>query len=296
MAIKDQGRRGHNFILNRAYDQELGGVQERLSRFQSEWPERHIDIGGAIWSYRRTGDSTCPLVMLPGVQGGGDMFFEIGLKLGRQLDMLTVTAPPIVGVRDLADAQAQFLHSLEIPHVDLFGSSLGGYIAQVFTIRYPHLVRRLFLSNTFVDAAPFLATQPPLAAISRMPASYLVNSNLKSMLGAPAFDSGERALHAVLQTLVGTTQSPESYKARVLTLLGAVPVSRVPLADNEVVLIDDDADPEILPQMRSTIRERYRNGRRYTIEHGGHLPAVQRPSAVIDVICAELLSEPLSNM
>src|SRR5260370_28164817 len=38
--------------------------------------------------------------------------------------------------------------SLGLPQIDVLGFSLGGYVAQRFVLRHPHLVRRLVLAGT----------------------------------------------------------------------------------------------------------------------------------------------------
>jgi hypothetical protein len=62
----------------------------------------------------------------------------------------------------------------------------------------------------------------------------------------------------------------------------------MPVSDDRVVLIDDDADPNILPEMRALIRGRYGSAWQYMIGGGGHLPAIQRPHSVVSVLLDRL--------
>lgn len=86
----------------------------------------------------------------------------------------------------------------------------------------------------------------------------------------------------------GLVQTVDEYKARLMTLLGGRSIDRIPVSDNRVVLIDDDADPGILPEMRALIRGRCGSAWHYMIGGGGHLPAVQRPYSVVSVLLARL--------
>jgi pimeloyl-ACP methyl ester carboxylesterase len=259
-------------------------VLDRLEYFQSTYEEQAIVVGGEKWRYRRTGASDRPLVMLPGIQGGGSVFFDVAVALAGKVDILTVTAPPLVDPEAMADSQAEFLTALGIECADMFGSSLGGYLLQVFGIRHPHRLAQVFLANTFADAGPFLSKAPSLDTIAAQPPSQVMEEGLRPMLDSPASDPGQVAMQTVMRMLVGLVQTAEEYKARMMTLLGSTAIGRIPISDEKIIVIDDDADPSILPEMRCLIRARYASAQQYMIARGGHLPAIQRPSAVVSVL------------
>src|ERR1700730_14416616 len=127
--IKGRCSAGHSVAVYQPYLLNVDKVADRLTRFQSTYQEKVSLIDSKRWRYRRTGNSARPLVMLPGIQGGGAVFFDVALALGDKLDLIMVTAPPIVDAAAMADAQAEFLLALAILKLDLFGSSLGGYLA-----------------------------------------------------------------------------------------------------------------------------------------------------------------------
>ena len=274
--------------IHQPYLLEVDKVVDRLTHFQSIYQEKVSLIDGQRWRYRRTGNSARPLLMLPGIQGGGSVFFDVALVLGAELDLITVTAPPIVDAAAMADAQAEFLRALHIQKADLFGSSLGGYLAQVFSIRHPDVVRQVFLANTFSDPRPFLAKAPSSDSVAAQPAADVMASNLAPVLTIHPTDAGQVAMQTVMRSLVGPVQTADEYKARLMTLLESRPIDRMPFSDDRVVLIDDEADPGILPEMRSLIRDRYGSAWHYMIAGGGHLPAIQRPYSVVSALLDRL--------
>ena len=286
--IKGRSSVGHSVAVYQPYLLDVDEVADRLTRFQSTYQEKASVIDGQSWRYRRTGNSARPLVMLPGIQGGGSVFFDVARALGGKLDLITVTAPPIVDAAAMADAQAEFLLALRIQKIDLFGSSLGGYLAQVFSIRHPDMVGQIFLANTFADARPVLAKAPSADSVAAQAAAEVMTSNIAPMLTAHATDAGQVAMQTVMRSLVGPVQTADEYKARLMTLLQSRPIDRMPVSDDRVVLIDDDADPNILPEMRALIRGRYGSAWHYMIGGGGHLPAIQRPRSVVSVLLDRL--------
>jgi pimeloyl-ACP methyl ester carboxylesterase len=158
----------------------------------------------------------------------------------------------------------------------------------VFASRHPDRLRKILLANTFADPGPFLANALSPAKVAAQPAGQVPAQNLGAMLGAPANDAGQVALQSVMRALVGPVQTADEYKARLMTLLEAVAILRVPIADDRIVLIDDDEDPGILPAMRAFMRERYRSAPHYMIVGGGHLPAIQRPNSVASILLDRL--------
>ena len=54
----------------------------------------------------------------------------------------------------MADDAVAFILALDLAEVDLFGFSLGGFVAQVIALSHPDLVRRLILAGTGPKGAP----------------------------------------------------------------------------------------------------------------------------------------------
>jgi pimeloyl-ACP methyl ester carboxylesterase len=259
-------------------------VLERLEIYRRAYAVRQIAVDGHVWSYRRTGTGGDPVVLLPGIEGGGSVFFEVALMLEAELELLMVTAPPMVALEALVDGHAAFLRAIGSPRVRVVGSSLGGYLAQALALRHRALVAQLFLVNTFIDPTPLVSTLPPATVFEQMPAVQVAAKTLEPLLSAPALDAGQRAMRLVMRELVGKEQPVEDFKARVLTLLGGPPLERAGLDDANVVVVDDDHDLSIPHETRAAVRERYRGARQYVIDRGGHLPAIQRPHALAMVL------------
>lgn len=101
----------------------------------------------------------------------------------------------------------------------------------------------MFLANTFIDPRPFLANAPSSNNVAAQAAEEVVASNLAPILTTHPTDAGQVAMQTVMRSLVGPVQTADEYKARLMTLLESRPIDRMPISDDHVVLIDDDADP-----------------------------------------------------
>ena len=260
---------------------------DRLALFQRSFPRSSVKTAGAVWTFRRTpgqGPQATTMLMLPGIQGGGDVFFDTAQRLGAALPLLTVDAPDLDDVSTMTAATAAFLDELGLQRVHVLGASLGGYLAQAFALAHPERVDQLLIANGFYDPRPFLSKLPPAATFAAMDADSLVRKNLAPLLEAPAEDPGVASLQAIMAALVGPVQSLTNYKSRLLLLMGAGPLDRPLIPDSRVMVIDDDQDPLVPAEMRNAVRSRYANAERHAVTGGGHMPAIQRPAEFAELV------------
>lgn len=97
---------------------------------------------------------TEPIVLIGGAFQRKEQWGRLETELASFADVVTVdlpgwgaadTLPARYGTNWLAEATAQLLYDLDLPHVNLFGGSYGSAIAYQVAGRYPHLVRRTIL-------------------------------------------------------------------------------------------------------------------------------------------------------
>lgn len=268
-----------------------------LTEFQTRYPERVLSVGGAEWRIRQTCTSSINLMLLPGAQGTGDVFFKTALELGSRINCITVTPPAWSEIDLLAEALQGVLDAIALAKVDLLGSSLSGYLAQVFATRHAERIGSLLLTSTFFDAGEIQKAMPspeqlaklsPEVVAKELPV-WLIPENLRAV--------GSNEVKSVLGTMVGATQPLATLKSRALALALARPVGRVPIPDERVVIIDADDDPVIPQRTRQALRDRYHGATRHSISGGGHYPAILRPEAFAGAITQTLLgSAALSHL
>src|ERR1700704_5526383 len=121
-------------------------------------PTRFVEANGIRYAYRRFGsESGTPLVFLQHCRGGvdsWDLLVTDGLAQGRPVILFNNAgvASSSGETPDTVDAMADhlttFVNALGLPQIDVLGFSIGGYVAQSFVLRHPHLVRRLVLVGT----------------------------------------------------------------------------------------------------------------------------------------------------
>ena len=128
-----------------------------MSMHNSE-PTRFVNVDGARFAYRRFGNPIgTPIVLLQHFMGNLDNYdpaITDALARGREVILTdntgvgasTGTAPETVA--GMARDAASLIDALGLEQDDLFGFSMGGYVAQQIAVDRPDLLRRLILVGT----------------------------------------------------------------------------------------------------------------------------------------------------
>jgi pimeloyl-ACP methyl ester carboxylesterase len=121
-------------------------------------PTRFAELDGTRFAYRRFGNPVgTPIVLLQHFMGNLDNYdpeITDTLAAGREViltdnagvGLSTGQAPETVA--GMAQDAASLIDALGLGQIDLFGFSMGGYVAQQIAVERPELVRRLILVGT----------------------------------------------------------------------------------------------------------------------------------------------------
>ena len=121
-------------------------------------PTLFVDVDGTRFAYRRFGNPIgTPIVLLQHFMGNLDNYdpaITDALATGREViltdntgvGLSTGAAPETVA--GMARDAATLIDALGLEQVDLFGFSMGGFVAQQIAVDRPDLVRRLILVGT----------------------------------------------------------------------------------------------------------------------------------------------------
>jgi pimeloyl-ACP methyl ester carboxylesterase len=137
-------------------------------------PTRFAQASGIRFAYRRFGNPVgTPIVLLQHFMGNLDNYdpaITDALAAGREViltdnagvGLSTGQAPETVA--DMARDAASLIDALGLKRVDLFGFSMGGYVAQQLAVDRPELLRRLILVGTGPRGGEGMAQLAPAAA------------------------------------------------------------------------------------------------------------------------------------
>jgi pimeloyl-ACP methyl ester carboxylesterase len=136
----------------------LGSAWNEMGSAQVPAPTQFVQAGGTRFAYRRFGNPTgTPLVMLQHFMGNLDNYdpaITDALAMGREViltdnagvGLSSGMAPETVA--EMGRDAAGLIDALGLKQVDLFGFSMGGFVAQQVALDRPDLVGRLILVGT----------------------------------------------------------------------------------------------------------------------------------------------------
>jgi pimeloyl-ACP methyl ester carboxylesterase len=136
-------------------------------------PTQYVEANGIRYAYRRFGvGDQLPLVCLQHFRGGLDNWDRLvtdGLAQNRNVILFNNAgiASSEGDPADTIDAMAKhvitFVDALGLEEIDLFGFSMGGFVAQNVVLNRPKLVRRLILAGTGPEGGEGMVGYPDLA-------------------------------------------------------------------------------------------------------------------------------------
>jgi pimeloyl-ACP methyl ester carboxylesterase len=134
-----------------------------MAKTFSELPNQRVSAADGIeYTYRDTGDSGVPLVLLQHFRGNLDNWDPALIDaLASTRRVVTFDNPGVGGstgtTPDTVDGMAHdaiaFLAAMEFSQVDLLGFSIGSFVAQEIALMRPALVRRLVLASSAPQGA-----------------------------------------------------------------------------------------------------------------------------------------------
>lgn len=142
--------------------------------FRSWVAQQRVSLGNVnekIWKYYDFGPKEAtPLVCIPGASGTAEIFYKQMISLcPKGYRIVSVQPAPYDTHQGWCKGFDRFLDKIGAPKAHLFGTSLGGYLAQCYAQFRPARVASLILNNTFSDTQYFHDNSPCAAMFSLMP-------------------------------------------------------------------------------------------------------------------------------
>lgn len=237
-------------------------------------------------AFKRSGNGR-PLLLLHGAEADHSMFDAFGALLAPHFTVIaydqrdsgeTRNPPSPYGLAELADDAGALIAALGYQRVHVFGTSLGGAIAQLLAARHPARIDRLVLSSTFRPGLALPAINPEefprIAALrSRLPGSA---AELARYFYTPDY----LAAHPeVASRFAGTTRNEEQKQRRAAILTRPVEFELSSISSPTLVLAG--SEDRLIPKAHTLALAREIAGAKTAVIAGvGHVGTIQDPAAV----------------
>ncbi|KAH7664690.1 Maspardin protein [Dioscorea alata] len=206
--------------------------------FKSRVPLHKISVGAKQWRYYDFGPKDVPpLICIPGIAGTADVFYKQIMFLSMKgYRVISIDIPCIWNHHEWIHAFEKFLDAINVHHVHLYGTSLGGFLSQLFAQHRPRRVKSLVLSNTFLDTHKFSAAMPWSSVVSWSPSFLLKRYILSGIHDGPH----EPFIADSVDFVVGQVEalSRDDLASRLTLNANAVAVGALFLSDSFITIMD----------------------------------------------------------
>jgi pimeloyl-ACP methyl ester carboxylesterase len=190
------------------------------------------------------------------------------------------------GIDELADDAAALIAALGHRRAHIFGTSLGGVIAQMLAVRHPQRVDRLVLSSTFRAGTSPLPLNPEVFA--RIAALRAGLPETAAQIAGYFFPADHIAAHPEVVGIFAGNSRGAAQKQRRAGIL-ARPVAADLAAIAALTLILAGAEDRLIPPAHTlSLAGGIAGARTVTIAGIGHVGTLQAPAAVAREVLAFL--------
>lgn len=248
--------------------------------FKSQVPLHKIPIGAKQWRYYDAGPKVVPpLICLPGTSGTSDVYYKQIMSLSMKgYRVISVDIPRVWSHHEWVQAFEKFLDSIDVHYIHLYGTSLGGFLAQLFAQHRPRRVRSLILSNTFLETHTFSAAMPWAPIVGWTPSFLLKRYVLIGIPKGPHEPFIADSVDFVVSQV--ETLSRDDLASRLTLTVDTASVGPLLLSDSFITLIDTNDHGAISQQLKDQVSERYPGARRAYLKTGGDFPFLSRSDEV----------------
>ncbi len=256
-----------------------------------------IEANGTLIAFERNGEGP-PLLLLHGAEADHSMFDAFGALLAPHFTVIaydqrdsgaTRNPPSPYGLDELAEDAAALIAALGYQRTNVFGTSLGGVIAQVLAAKHPTHVDHLVLSSTFRVGAPLMSINP-----EGFPKFAELRNRLPDTVREFAeyfFPRDYIVSHPeVLGIFTGNKRDAEQKQRRAAILARPVEIELSAITAPTLVLVGGE-DRLIPPAHTLSLAREIAGAQTATIAGVGHVGTIQHPAAVAREVQAFLKAQ-----
>lgn len=246
----------------------------------------HVEANGISNAFKRVGNGP-PIVLLHGAEADHSMFDAFAAVLGSRFTVIapdqrdsgsTKNPDEAYGFGELADDVGAMIAALGYTRAHVFGTSLGGVIAQVLAVRHPTRLDGLILSSTFRVGMPLAeinpAGAPKIAELrSQLPGSL---PELARFFFPDAYIQGHPE---ALNIFTGNKRTDEQKRRRAAILATPVTCDLHHVTSRTLVLAGSE-DRLIPPSHTLDLASDIAGAKTATLPGIGHVGTIQAPALV----------------
>jgi pimeloyl-ACP methyl ester carboxylesterase len=260
-----------------------------LSLLRAEHTIQRVSIDGLDWEYIDAGKGSLPLILLPGAMGTSETFYKQILGFKGSQRIISVNYPAVTDPALITEGLASLIEALGLQKINLFGTSLGGYIAQRFAGLRSDLVSRVMIANSFVRSDRILKSDAFNPLRAHQLTDDAIQAYWRTRITQGTSTNGPSELAGVQFDFLSTPGYARQLRMRLLTLENCKQPP-APIKSNAVIM-DCEDDSIIDPETSLEVRHCHRSARIYSLSHGGHYPYINNSHNFNEILQNEFFAD-----
>lgn len=251
-----------------------------LQAFRENYPPAHLTVEGKDWEYLAIGEGNETVLLLHGMTGSYDIWWQQIEALKTNYRVIAVTYPAANSLVEMEAGVLAILENEGVTNFHVVGTSLGGYFTQYLVSKHPDRITSAVFSNTFPPNDIIKEKNGTIgAAIPYLP-EWLVMNVLRGSFEAsiyPASGNDEMTLAFLNEISYGRMRKAQvagRYKC-VVEKFEAPSNTTVPL-----LIIEANNDPLVEEALREGLKSTYPQAKVVTVDNG-HFPYIAEPEFYI---------------
>jgi maspardin len=231
-----------------------------------------------IWKFYDYGPKDVPpLILLPGVSGTAEIFYKQFLSLcPKGYRLISVQYPTYMTHESWCEGFNSFLDKIKVDKVHLFGTSIGGFLAQRF-IKYRHQrVLSLILCNSFSDTSYYKDNAPCAGMFPLMPEFVLKRMILSNFPTSKLESEIANSVDFMVKQLETLTQSELASRLTLNCLPSNFNPTELQFNKAKITIIDCLDEVAVPEKVRDEMYKMYPEARVAELKTGGNFPYLSR--------------------
>jgi len=259
---------------------------EELKRFKNWVALRKvlIDHEGSIrtWRYYDFGPrEAVPVIMLHGAIGTAEIFFRQLVSLcPKGYRLVAVQYPAYSSHDNWIRAFDKFVDELKFTKFHIFGTALGGYLAQCYVKYRPNRILSLLLCNSFCDTEHFANSNPFSGLYSWTPEFLLKRVLLQNFPDYNVESEIANSIDFMVEQLESVIYEDLVSRMSLNYTVGPLVATSLSLDQSKITLIDCLDDFCTPDRVRDEVHKLFPEARQAFLKSGGNFPYLSRPEEI----------------
>ena len=272
--------------FNKLYAAVPEDIRRSLQRFRSQHALRQVRLDGVDWHYISIGDGEATILLLHGMGGGYDIWWQQIEVLQQNYRIIAPTYPPAHSLAELSRGIKAILAQEQVARFNLVGSSLGGYLAQYLVAEQPGRIHKAIFANTFPPNNIIAQKAKISGKLLPFLPEWMVMRNLRKTTANaiyPASGNSELVAAYMMEQSHGMMRKAQ-FVARFHCVLNYFQPADLKTSEIELLIIEADNDPLVEKALRDMMKATYPSATIITLPGAGHFPYLNRAAEYTKIL------------